>query len=237
MQSELLNLEKNRFQKSKVIFFNIIIRLFAILIPLLQVVPTTFDIYCKDCFLSSPKSMPLFLYLYRFNLSMIQEDFFYYIDRPGTIFIIFGFLFFFISFIYQVINRNQMIKKGPYKYLKHPQYLAICLITLGFTLKSFNTQLDFYPLGNLNYRISDNLVILVIWIVEVFFYVILAIIKDFSLKASLGEYYLDYLQYIKLNWKSFTKINYRFAKASSILIVLLTCLIIDFLMAIFNVFG
>ena len=86
--------------------------------------------------------------------------------------------------------------KGPYKYIRHPQYLGIIIMTFGLTLLS----VDSGPL-NPTYPISSNEFfkrswILYMWIAEVILYIILAKIEDLSLKAKYGENFLNFAKIV-----------------------------------------
>ena len=225
LSTETLILTKKKFEKSKHVSLNVTIKLLAILIPLLQIVPTTFNnTLCMCTF-----SMPLFLYFYRFNLSMIQEDFYHFITYPGTSFIVFGLILLTISLMFKLINRNRLIKIGPYKYLKHPQYMAICLITFGLTVKSINTRLDFFPFRRTILFGSDNLMILTLWLTQVLFYIILAKIQNFSSIRRFGVYYLEHVDYINLNWENLFQIKRRYLKLFLLLLPIYICCLLEYL--------
>ena len=136
-------------------------------------------------------SLPLIGYLIAFfqNPSILLRDFFTFFGYPGTYIIYFGTLFFIYSLIYQIIHRKELIKKGPYKYIRHPQYVSIIITTFGFTIISLETT----PVNIIfPYEIFKSSWIVYIWIAEVIAYIFLAKIEDLSLKAKYSEDFLNY---------------------------------------------
>jgi protein-S-isoprenylcysteine O-methyltransferase Ste14 len=81
------------------------------------------------------------------------------------------------------------VQTGPYKYVRHPQYVAFIILTLGLTLITFETNPIFnFNIGNFN----GFSFILIIWIGEVLAYIILGKIEDIALKAKYGDQFLKY---------------------------------------------
>ena len=131
-----------------------------------------------------------------------------------------GFIFLIFSFIFQIYNRKLLIEKGPYKYFKHPQYIAICLMTLGLTILCYN----FYSSSLIPFTLEsiNKTWIAITWIIEVFLYVGLAEIENYSLKARYGNNYLDYAKSVQKRWemgKIFNETETRIV----VLAILLTC--------------
>jgi len=156
----------------------------SILIPIFQYVPCTaiwFGIM----------SVPLITYLGFFfqNPGILVYDMKFLFRAEGIYIIICGFIFYIYSLIYQLTHRKRLIQNGPYKYVRHPQYIAFIIMTFGMTLVAFQTS----PIFNFNlYNINGNTVLLYIWIGEVLAYIILGKIEDFALKAKYGDEFLDY---------------------------------------------
>jgi protein-S-isoprenylcysteine O-methyltransferase Ste14 len=91
--------------------------------------------------------------------------------------------------MYQIIHRKQLIQRGPYKFVRHPQYLAFIIITFGLTIIAFQTSPVFnFNIGDLN----SYMILLYIWIIEVTAYLVLAKVEEFALKARYGQKFLDY---------------------------------------------
>ncbi|MFX1375107.1 MAG: methyltransferase family protein [Promethearchaeota archaeon] len=158
----------------------------SFLIPIFQYVPCTtiwFGIM----------SVPLISYLGFFfqNPKILKYDYNFLSGSYGFYFVIFGFILYFYALIYQLTHRKQLIRTGPYKYVRHPQYIAFILITLGLTAVSFQTSPIFkFDLGDLN----GYTMIFYIWIAEVLAYIILAKIEDIALKAKYGDEFLEYVK-------------------------------------------
>lgn len=179
----------------------------SFLVPILQYVPCTavwFGIM----------SVPFIGYLALFfqNPRIIISDIEFLFSSHGIYIIIFALIFYIYSLIYQLTHRKQLIKTGPYKYLRHPQYLAFIIMTLGMTLTAFQTS----PIFNFELpNIDPYSLLLYIWIGEVIAYIILGKIEDFALKAKYGDEFLDYtntvpflIPFFKLDKTRTTKNNY-----------------------------
>jgi len=163
-----------------------ILKVSGYLVPVFQYIPTA-SIW------RGIMSIPLISYLIAFlsypYIAMMDFGVFFFYGAPWSYLAIFGGIFFLYSFFYQHFNRKKLITKGPYKYLRHPQYLGVIIMTLGLTLICLNTT-PLYPfVQELYYNKS---LILFIWIAEALIYVLFAKIEDLSLKAKYGEDFLNY---------------------------------------------
>jgi len=176
-----MSLKRNKI-KSKIASISTSIS--SILIPIFQYVPCTaiwFGIM----------SVPLITYLAFFfqNPGILLYDIRFMFRTPGIYFTLFGFIFYIYSLIYQLTHRKQLIRSGPYRYMRHPQYLAFIIMTFGMTLITFQTS----PIFNINLPdINGYTVIFFIWVAEVIAYIFLGKIEDFALKAKYGDEFLDY---------------------------------------------
>jgi len=159
-------------------------RISSIVIPIFQYVP------CLSVW-KGIMSVPLITYLILFfqNPKILSNDFFYLFQTPGIYFIIFGFLFFVFSLIFQLTHRKQLIQTGPYKYMRHPQYLAFILMTLGMTIVAFQTTPIFEFVVSYENGFS---ILFFIWICEVLAYILLGKIEEVALKAKFGNEFLEY---------------------------------------------
>ncbi|MFX1307541.1 MAG: methyltransferase family protein [Promethearchaeota archaeon] len=176
-----MNFNKQKI-KSKITSISTSISSF--LVPIFQYVPCT-------AIWHGIMSVPFLTYLgyYFQNPGILKYDIQFLFNTHGIYFVIFGFFLFLYSLIYQLIHRKQLIQKGPYKYVRHPQYIAFILMTFGLTLVAFQT----YPIVNFDpYYINGYTIIFYIWIGEVLAYVLLAKIEEYALKAKYGDKYLDY---------------------------------------------
>lgn len=169
----------------------------SILIPFFQYVPCTaiwFGIM----------SVPLITYLSFFfqNPGILLSDITFLFSSYEIYIILLGFTFCIYSLVYQLTHRKQLIRTGPYKYVRHPQYIALIIMTLGMTLIVFQTS----PIFNFNLNINGFTFIFLIWIGEVLAYIILAKIEDYALKAKFGNEFLDYANNVSFMFP-FLKLN------------------------------
>ncbi|MFX0027271.1 MAG: methyltransferase family protein [Candidatus Hermodarchaeota archaeon] len=157
----------------------------SFLIPIFQYVPCTavwFGIM----------SVPVITYIAFFfqNPGILIHDLLFLFRIPGTYIALFGFTFYIYALIFQITHRKQLIRNGPYKFVRHPQYLAFIVMTFGMTLVAFQT----YPIVGFNpFNISSYTIILLIWIGEVLAYIILGKIEDIALKSKYRDEYLKYV--------------------------------------------
>ena len=156
----------------------------SFLIPIFQYVPVTgvwFGIM----------SVPLIAYLslYFQNPGILIYDLNFLFRTYEIYIVLLGLTLYVISLIYQLTHRKQLIQTGPYKYVRHPQYLAFIIMTFGMTLIAFQTS----PIFNFNFGyLNAYTVLLYIWIGEVLAYIILAKIEEIALKAKYGDEFLEY---------------------------------------------
>jgi len=176
-----MSLKRN---KIKIRISSISTSISSFLIPFFQYVPCTaiwFGIM----------SVPLITYLEFFfqNPEILLYDFEFLSDTHGFYFVLFGIILYIYSLIYQLSHRKQLIRTGPYKYVRHPQYIAFIIITLGLTIVTFDTSPVFnFDLGSLN----GYTFIFYVWIGELLAYIILAKIEEIALKAKYGDEFLEY---------------------------------------------
>ncbi|MFX1599061.1 MAG: methyltransferase family protein, partial [Promethearchaeota archaeon] len=161
----------------------------SMLIPFFQYVPCTtiwFGIM----------SVPLITYLVFFfqNPGILMSDLVFIFSSYEIYITLLGFLFYISSLIYQLTHRNQLIQTGPYKYVRHPQYIALIIMTFGMTLIVFRTS----PIININLNLDVYTFMFLIWLGEVLAYIILAKIEDFALKAKYGDEFIDYANQVSL---------------------------------------
>ncbi len=156
----------------------------SILIPFLQYVP------CTAIWLGI-MSVPLISYLVLFFQypSILFYDLRFLIGTQGFYVVLFGLFLFIYSLIYQLSHRDQLNTKGPYKYVRHPQYFAFIIMTLGMTIVAFETS----PIFEFAVSYENGFSILFfIWIGEVFAYILLGKIEEIALKAKYGDEFLEY---------------------------------------------
>ena len=178
-----MSLKRN---KIKIKISSISTSISSFLIPIFQYVPCTAIWY-------GIMSVPLITYLGIFfqNPHILRYDFNFLSESYGFLFVIFGLTLYFYALIYQLTHRRQLIRTGPYKYVRHPQYIAFIVITFGLTSVTFQTSPVFnFDIGDLN----GYTIIFYIWIGELLAYIILAKIEEIALKAKYGEEFLEYAE-------------------------------------------
>ncbi len=164
-----------------------ILKVIGYLVPVFQYIPNA-------SLWHGIMSIPLISYFIAFlsypNIAVTDFGVFFFYGAPWSYLAIFGGIFFLYSFFYQLFNRKKLITKGLYKYIRHPQYLGMIIMTLGLTLICLNTS-PIYPF--VQELFYDKSWILFIWIAEALIYVLLGKIEDLSLKAKYGEEFLNYV--------------------------------------------
>jgi len=136
-------------------------------------------------------SVPLITYLVLFfqNPGILLYDIRFLVGTYGFYIIMIGLILYIYSLIYQISHRSQLIKRGPYKVVRHPQYLAFITMTLGMTIVAFQTSPIFeFPIS---YE-SGFSVLFIIWIGEVLAYILLGKIEEIALKSKYGYDFLEY---------------------------------------------
>jgi protein-S-isoprenylcysteine O-methyltransferase Ste14 len=156
----------------------------SFLIPIFQYVPCTaiwFGIM----------SVPLLAYilLYIQFPNILWYDIQFLIRTEGFYVILLGLILYLYSLIYQLSHRGRLLTKGPYRLIRHPQYLAFIIMTLGMTIVVFQTSPIFEISVSYEYRYS---ILTLIWIIQVVAYLILGKIEEFALKAKYGDKFLEY---------------------------------------------
>ena len=74
--------------------------------------------------------------------------------------------------------------------VRHPQYVALIMLTFGLTSLSLQTS-PIFPLF-IPLDFNRYLIIFYIWLAEVMVYIFLAKVEDLALKAKYGDEYIEY---------------------------------------------
>jgi protein-S-isoprenylcysteine O-methyltransferase Ste14 len=154
------------------------------LVPLVQSIPVwtglmtlPFAGYLIMIFTNLPLNLPTAL----FNLLMP-----YPILEKALIFI--GFLILVYSVDYLRKNKGErLVTSGPYRLVRHPQYLGIILLTLGLTSWSVWILNNTFGIGFLN-----PLQTISMWFIELSAYILLAYVEDLYLSKKHGETFENY---------------------------------------------
>jgi protein-S-isoprenylcysteine O-methyltransferase Ste14 len=103
-------------------------------------------------------------------------------------FIIIGLLILAYSVVYLTIKKREgLVTSGPYKVVRHPQYLGMILTTVGFTSWSVWILNNTRGIGFLSSSQTIG-----VWFIELFAYILLALIEELFLSRNYGKIFSDY---------------------------------------------
>ncbi len=154
------------------------------LVPLVQSVPfwaglmtLPFASFLALLFTGSPEILPRAI-----------SDFVAPFAIPDKVFVATGFLMLVYSAIYLLVNRKGgLVTSGPYRLVRHPQYLGMILSTLGLTSWSVWILRNTFGIGFLNPEQT-----VAVWFAELFVYIFLAYVEEQHLLRLYGESFLEY---------------------------------------------
>ena len=123
------------------------------------------------------------------NLPRALSDFFF---MPFLIlekaFVIIGLSVLVYSVAYLRIKKKEgLVTSGPYRLVRHPQYLGMILSTLGFTSWSVWILNNTFGIGFLSPSQTIG-----VWFIELFAYILLAYIEEQDLSRNYGESFENY---------------------------------------------
>ena len=120
------------------------------------------------------------------------------------VFIIIGFLVLVYSIAYLKVKKKEgLIISGPYRVVRHPQYLGMILLTLGFTSWSVWILNNFWGRGFLNATQTIG-----VWFIELFAYILLAYTEEKYLSRKYGEIFENYKNQVP-SFIPFLKMGFR----------------------------
>ena len=103
-------------------------------------------------------------------------------------FIIVGLLILVYSVVYLRMKKKEgLVTSGPYQLVRHPQYLGMILLTLGFTSWSVWILNNTFGIGFLSPSQTIG-----VWFIELFAYLLLAYIEEQFLSRNYGESFENY---------------------------------------------
>ncbi|MFX0171844.1 MAG: methyltransferase family protein [Candidatus Hodarchaeota archaeon] len=106
----------------------------------------------------------------------------------GKVLIILSIVIIIYSVVYLAANKKQgLVTTGPYRFIRHPQYLGFLLLTIGFTGWSYFYITSYFGTSWLS---AEETVVL--WYLELLAYIVLAIIEDQYLLKKFGTEYVSY---------------------------------------------
>jgi len=106
----------------------------------------------------------------------------------GKILIIISAAFVIYSIVYLGVKKKRgLVTSGPYRFIRHPQYTAFLLLTIGFTGWSYFYITNFFGISWLSAEET-----IALWYLELLAYIILAFIEDKYLLKKFGTEYDNY---------------------------------------------
>jgi steroid 5-alpha reductase family enzyme len=113
---------------------------------------------------------------------------------PERTFVIIGLLIIVYSVVYLRVRRKEGVAtSGPYRLVRHPQYLGMILSTLGLTSWSVWILNNAFGIGFL-----DPSQTIAVWFIELFVYIFLAYVEELFLCRNYGEAFEDYRSRVPL---------------------------------------
>jgi len=166
-----------------------VLRFVGYLIPLVQSLPSI-GVYAG--LMTLPFASYLVLVFSNLPESLISISEFFFWPQPYLVleraFIIIGFLILVFSVVYLRVKRKEgLITSGPYRLVRHPQYLGIILLTLGLTSLSVWILNNSYGVGFLSTSQTVG-----VWFIELLAYVFLAHVEELFLSRKYGETFEEY---------------------------------------------
>ena len=122
------------------------------------------------------------------NLPNVLSDLSTPILVPEKVFIIIGLLLLVYSIVYLIKKRKEgLVTSGPYRLVRHPQYLGIILLTLSLTSWSYYELTHFLGIGFLNPSQT-----IIMWFAELIAYILLTYIEELYLSKKHGKFFKNY---------------------------------------------
>ena len=135
-------------------------------------------------FSSLPTSVPSAFSMFFFNSAFIKEK----------VFIIMGLVVLIYSSAYlRAKGGESLVTSGPYRMVRHPQYLGIILLTLALTSWSYWLLTHTWGTGFFGPSLTRN-----IWFVQLSAYLILALVEEQYLSKKYGEDFLKYREQVPM---------------------------------------
>jgi len=122
------------------------------------------------------------------NLPRALSDFFVPFPILEKVFVIIGLLILAYSAAYMITKRKEgLVASGPYRLVRHPQYLGMALLTLGLTSWSVWILNNTFGIGFLSSSQTIG-----VWFIELFAYILLVYIEELYLSRNYGESFKNY---------------------------------------------
>ena len=122
------------------------------------------------------------------NLPRALSNFFVPFLIPEKALVIIGLLILVYSIAYLITKRKEgLVTSGPYRLVRHPQYLGMILLTLGLTSWSVWILNNTFGIGFLSPSQTIG-----VWFIELFAYILLAYTEEKYLSRKYGEPFENY---------------------------------------------
>ena len=122
------------------------------------------------------------------NLTSALSEFFVPFLILEKTFVTIGLLTLVYSVAYLRVKKKEgLVTSGPYRLVRHPQYLGMILSTLGFTSWSVWILNNTFGIGFLSPSQTIG-----VWFIELFAYILLAHIEELFLSGNYGKTYENY---------------------------------------------
>jgi len=158
-------------------------------VPLVQSLPA---LGVWTSLMTLPFATYLVMFFANFPASLISILEFFFWPMPfivlERVFIIVGLFVLVYSAVYLRIKKKEgLVTSGPYRLIRHPQYLGMILATLGLTSLSVWVLNNTYGIGFLNPSQTIG-----VWFIELLAYILLALIEELFLSRNYGKIFSDY---------------------------------------------
>ena len=128
------------------------------------------------------------------NLTSALSEFFAPFLILEKTFVTIGLLTLVYSVAYLRVKKKEgLVTSGPYRLVRHPQYLGMILSTLGFTSWSVWILNNTFGIGFLSPSQTIG-----VWFIELFAYILLAHIEELFLSRNYGETFENYKSQVPL---------------------------------------